>query len=126
MPAPRATAISAGRPRPMAASPGRSSIWSISSRQRSKAMPAAPPGAAAGRRDKLHGRRRGHKLRAGQQARLDHGLSAKQTTPDAIAAAGPGAIFHFTPREIWLEIGFGGGEHVAWQSEHNPDIGVIA
>ncbi len=89
-------------------------------------MTDGPPGAAAGRRDKLHGRRRGHKLRAGQQARLDHELTPKQTTPAAIAAAGPAEIFPFSPREIWLEIGFGGGEHVAWQSAHNPDIGVIA
>jgi tRNA (guanine-N7-)-methyltransferase len=28
-------------------------------------------------------------------------------------------------REIWLEIGFGGGEHLAAQAEANPDIGFI-
>jgi len=88
-------------------------------------MTDGPPGAAAGRRDKLHGRRRGHKLRAGQQARLDNELAAKQTTPAAIAATGPAGIFPFPPREIWLEIGFGGGEHLAWQGAHNPDIGLI-
>lgn len=27
--------------------------------------------------------------------------------------------------EVWLEIGFGGGEHLAWQAAHNPDIGLI-
>ena len=89
-------------------------------------MTDGPPGAAAGRRDKLHGRRRGHKLRAGQQARLDHELAPKQTTPGAIATSGPAGIFPTPPREIWLEIGFGGGEHVAWQAEQNPDVGVIA
>ena len=26
---------------------------------------------------------------------------------------------------MWLEIGFGGGEHLAWQAEHNPAIGII-
>lgn len=28
-------------------------------------------------------------------------------------------------REIWLEIGFGGGEHLAWQARRNPDTGII-
>ena len=28
-------------------------------------------------------------------------------------------------REVWLEIGFGGGEHLAWQAAHHPDIGII-
>jgi tRNA (guanine-N7-)-methyltransferase len=29
------------------------------------------------------------------------------------------------PRETWLEIGFGAGEHLAWQAAHNPAIGII-
>lgn len=28
-------------------------------------------------------------------------------------------------REIWLEIGFGGGEHLAWQAARNPQVGLI-
>lgn len=27
--------------------------------------------------------------------------------------------------EIWLEIGFGGGEHLAWQAAKNPNVGLI-
>ena len=27
--------------------------------------------------------------------------------------------------EVWLEIGFGGGEHLVWQAEHNPGVGLI-
>jgi tRNA (guanine-N7-)-methyltransferase len=26
---------------------------------------------------------------------------------------------------VWLEIGFGGGEHLAWQAAANPDVGII-
>ncbi len=26
---------------------------------------------------------------------------------------------------VWLEIGFGGGEHLAYQAEHNPDVNII-
>ncbi len=29
------------------------------------------------------------------------------------------------PKEIWLEIGFGAGEHLAAQAERNPDVGII-
>ena len=28
-------------------------------------------------------------------------------------------------REAWLEIGFGGGEHLVWQAEQNPEILMI-
>src|ERR1700733_8914876 len=125
MPVPRATAISVASPRPMAASPGRSSTWSTSSRRRSDTMTDGPPGAAAGRRDKFHGRRRGHKLRPWPHAMLGTALATKQSSVPAIAAAGPAGIFPFTPQETWLEVGFGGGEHVAWQAVRNPEIGII-
>ncbi len=29
------------------------------------------------------------------------------------------------PDDIWLEVGFGGGEHLAWQAAQNPHIGMI-
>lgn len=28
-------------------------------------------------------------------------------------------------QEIWLEIGFGGGEHLVWQARNRPDVGLI-
>lgn len=28
-------------------------------------------------------------------------------------------------RPLWLEIGFGGAEHLLWQAEHNPDVHLI-
>ncbi len=27
--------------------------------------------------------------------------------------------------KTWLEIGFGGGEHLVWQARHNPDVGHV-
>ena len=27
--------------------------------------------------------------------------------------------------EVWLEVGFGGGEHLFWQAQQNPDDGLI-
>jgi tRNA (guanine-N7-)-methyltransferase len=32
---------------------------------------------------------------------------------------------HFGDREVWLEIGFGGGEHMVHQAVQNPDVGII-
>jgi tRNA (guanine-N7-)-methyltransferase len=46
----------------------------------------------------------------------------------AIPAAGrldPSPLFGAAPRPIWLEIGFGGGEHLARQAECHPEIGFI-
>ncbi|MGF7159035.1 tRNA (guanine-N7-)-methyltransferase [Rhodoligotrophos appendicifer] len=37
----------------------------------------------------------------------------------------PRSLFPNPVREIWLEIGFGGGEHLAWQARQHPDVGFI-
>jgi tRNA (guanine-N7-)-methyltransferase len=37
----------------------------------------------------------------------------------------PAALFPTPPPEVWLEIGFGGGEHLAEQAERHPEIGFI-
>ncbi len=36
-----------------------------------------------------------------------------------------GGLFRPGVDRVWLEIGFGGGEHLAWQAEANPDVGII-
>lgn len=45
----------------------------------------------------------------------------------ALAEAGgaPTALFAHGTEEVWLEIGFGAGEHMLWQARANPDIGLI-
>lgn len=35
------------------------------------------------------------------------------------------SLFPGNPQKIWLEIGFGAGEHVAKQAGANPDVGII-
>lgn len=37
----------------------------------------------------------------------------------------PFALFAVRPRAIWLEIGFGGGEHLAAKAARHPDVGFI-
>jgi tRNA (guanine-N7-)-methyltransferase len=35
------------------------------------------------------------------------------------------ALFPVSVKEVWLEIGFGSGEHLSWQAERHHDIGLI-
>lgn len=92
------------------------------------------------RRRTLHGRRRGKKLRAGQQSLLDTLLprlavtlpAAPIVTPEGDVAESAVKIDlarlfggSLPPGGIWLEVGFGAGEHLAWQAERNPDTGLI-
>jgi tRNA (guanine-N7-)-methyltransferase len=73
----------------------------------------------------VYGRRRGRPLRRGQ--RLLTGTLLPQLSVSLPCAGGfdPRAAFAGPPREIWLEIGFGGGEHLTDQAERHPDIGFI-
>ena len=34
-------------------------------------------------------------------------------------------VFGIRPTKVWLEIGFGGGEHLAYQAQQNQTIGII-
>lgn len=46
-------------------------------------------------------------------------------TPNAPDSLDPRALFDTPPARIWLEIGFGGGEHLAAQAAAHPDVGFI-
>jgi len=70
----------------------------------------------------LYGRSRGKALRAGQERLLAEALPIFTIAPAALAA---GRVFDPPPREVWLEIGFGGGEHLIDEAKANPDVGVI-
>lgn len=34
-------------------------------------------------------------------------------------------LFEAQANDVWLEIGFGGAEHLLWQAAHHPDVGLI-
>ena len=59
--------------------------------------------------NRLYGRRRGHPLRARQERLLQ--LAAPRLSADPAGIADPGALFASRPDEVWVEVGFGGGEH---------------
>lgn len=72
------------------------------------------------------GRRKGKRLRAEQEQRLAALLPALRVTlPPAGGRLDPAVLFTRNPDEIRLEIGFGGGEHLAAQAEAHPEIGFI-
>jgi len=70
---------------------------------------------------RLYGRRSGHSLRRGQAALVE------QLLPQVSVPEGPlGAVALFgDERPLELEIGFGAGEHLAWQAAQHPDRGFI-
>ncbi|MBS1071221.1 tRNA (guanosine(46)-N7)-methyltransferase TrmB [Gluconobacter cerinus] len=72
--------------------------------------------------ERLYGRQRGHPLRARQQRLLEDVLPRFTFA----SAENPPAGFSTPVSRVFLEIGFGGGEHAAAQSEMNPDVGYIA
>jgi len=72
----------------------------------------------------VFGRRKGHGLRPGQ-ARLMETLLPRLRLGLSKPVSGLPALFARPVRAVWLEIGFGGGEHLAWQAARNPDIGFL-
>nr|WP_267298793.1 tRNA (guanine(46)-N(7))-methyltransferase TrmB [Neokomagataea thailandica] len=72
--------------------------------------------------ERLYGRQRGHPLRARQQRLLDVSLPRLSlATPE-----NPASTFGDGISGVFLEIGFGGGEHALDQHRLNPDVGYIA
>ncbi|NRB00469.1 MAG: tRNA (guanosine(46)-N7)-methyltransferase TrmB [Rhodobacteraceae bacterium] len=77
----------------------------------------------------FYGRRKGKHLKASQERYLAEDLAGLSPGPvdwdvnpnrdvldiDAL----------FGGRPLWLEIGFGGGEHLVHQASQNPDVGII-
>src|SRR5580658_2956782 len=114
-------AILVARPKPMAAFPGSGSTWSTSCGAPSDALVTDAPTP----RRLLYGRRRGRSLRSGQQTLVNRLLPRLAIDLSASGEFDPRSMFADPPRSVWLEIGFGGGEHLAIQAERRRDIGFI-
>ena len=72
-------------------------------------------------RRKLYGRRKGPKL-SSRQAGLRQTLLGELAW---VPGGDPLAQFPNTVNEVWLEVGFGAGEHLVWQAQHHPHVGMI-
>lgn len=86
--------------------------------------PSSPPSEPPRRNTRVYGRRLGRPLRAGRQELLSDLLPRLRLSVADGAGIDPAALFP-GKREVWLELGFGGGEHLAAQAEAHPDVGVI-
>lgn len=71
-----------------------------------------------------YGRRRGRKLRSGKQSLIDEVLPSLVISLPPQGGLLPASLFP-KAKDIWLEIGFGGGEHLAHQAALHPDTGFI-
>jgi tRNA (guanine-N7-)-methyltransferase len=72
-------------------------------------------------RGQLYGRRKGPKL-SSRQAGLRRTLLPRLAFDPQKEAF---SQFSNAVRELWLEVGFGAGEHLVWQAEHHSDAGLI-
>jgi tRNA (guanine-N7-)-methyltransferase len=77
------------------------------------------------RRGAFFGRRKGHALRPHQAALMETLLPKLAIDLANPAPPDLAALFPVPVREVRLEIGFGGGEHMIAQAEHQPDTGFI-
>lgn len=73
---------------------------------------------------------RGSRKLSDRQQHLVETLLPTLAVPDApLASFDPKSLFDSppapTPAEVWLEIGFGGGEHLVGQAQRHPGFGLI-
>ena len=71
---------------------------------------------------KFYGRRQGRKIRKANSGLLENFLPKISITPQSVISKD---IFNCNVSEIYMEIGFGDGDHLAGQSLKNPHIGFI-
>lgn len=83
-------------------------------------LPAARP--------KLYGRRKGKTLSPLAKDLRDKGLKhygIDESIVEGVSTLNPEAFFPIKYHDYWLEVGFGGGEHLIALAKQNPQIGFI-
>ena len=89
-------------------------------------MPDRKPAAEKQRQAfQFYGRRKGRPLRKGRQSLFDELLPRITVPLSEGAVLDPASLFAPRKNAVWLEIGFGGGEHLAHQAASNPEIGFL-
>lgn len=79
-----------------------------------------------GSRRILYGRKRGRRLRPGRKDLVERMLPRLEVAlPPAPGRLDREALFGPGIQALWLEIGFGAGEHLAAQAEAHPAVGFI-
>jgi tRNA (guanine-N7-)-methyltransferase len=75
-------------------------------------------------RPTLYGRRKGKKLRTHHSLLVEELLPQMTVAPSALASS-PRGVFDRPLDDLWLEVGFGGGEHLAHDAGRHREIGFI-
>jgi len=75
--------------------------------------------------ERSFGRRKGHKLSPRQSQLVDELLPRLQPDLSQPPPQPLTGLFAATVSEVWLEIGFGAGEHLLWQARANPQAGLL-
>lgn len=74
---------------------------------------------------RLHGRRKGRPLSATRAGLMEQVLPALRLDPTAPCPTNLANLFARPVREVRLEVGCGGGEHLIHEAAAHPDIGFI-
>lgn len=74
--------------------------------------------------ERFFGRRHGKKIKGTRLYLMEH-LLPKVALDVPSVPFEMQTLFGIKPKEIWLEVGFGGGEHLAGQAQKHPDVGFI-
>lgn len=74
---------------------------------------------------RLHGRQKGHPLRARQADLIETLLPRLRVPLESACPADLKSLFPAPVDAVHLEIGFGGGEHLAFRAGENPAVGFI-
>ena len=72
-----------------------------------------------------YGRRKGRPLSARKERLLGELLPRLRLDLNASPPSHVQDLFPVPVGQVWLEIGFGSGEHLLWQAEHHKDVGLI-
>jgi tRNA (guanine-N7-)-methyltransferase len=83
------------------------------------------PGELAIKRRLVYGRHVGRGLTVLQEELLKAALPALKLDLSRPAPQPLTRLFADGIDDVWLEIGFGGGEHLAWQAANHPGVGII-
>ena len=94
--------------------------------RRAAARLLSKPGCEPERRHQVFGRRRGRPLRPGQRALINELLPRLAINSPASGHLDVPALFGDERPSVWLEIGFGSGEHLTQLAEQHPQVGFIA
>lgn len=87
-------------------------------------VPTAGAARESSARRRLYGRSKGKALRRHQVELLEQ-LLPQLTLDFAAPVQTPADLFRTPVRDVWLEIGFGGGEHLIEAATKHPDVGFI-